>query len=364
MMKRGRSTMKVLKRGTIAALALIMVLLAACGNATDSSKPAAAGEGDKAAPPKANPILKVGYAKSVMSYPMTLLPELTDDLNVELSSFASGNDVLTALVSKSIDAAQITYLHYITAVGKDLDIVPISGQVNGGTDLLAHKSLGLETDDWEGFKKIIQDFKNNGKPFRIGASRGSAQDIQMRGEFKKNGIDPLTDVQIVNIPNFADHIVAIEKGEVEMVTTVEPIATQARLSGQAVHFTYPYNQAAGKLTNLIVTRSDVIKDRPEDLTSFVGGVVALLDKLDTDKEEWINVVNKYTPLDEETGKEALKNAYPDYKIHRESALAIVAMMKELNYIQSDVSEKVGNNIDYTFLSKVTGKTKEELGYND
>ncbi len=344
---------------------VMMLVLAACGNAgANQSENSEAGADAAATNSKPSPILKMGYAKSVMSYPMTLLPETTENLNVELSSFSSGNDVLTALVSKSIDVAQITYLHYITAMGKDLDIVPISGQVNGGTDILVEKSLGLEADDWDGLKKVIAEYKEQKKPFRVAASRGSAQDIQMRGEFLLHGIDPAKDIEIVNIPNFVDHIAAIERGEVEMVTTVEPVASQAKLNGTATHFTFPYNQAAGNLTNLIVTRSDVIKDRPADLEAFVGGVVTLLEKLDGDKQIWIDVVNKYTPLDEVTGAEALKNAYPDHKIHRESALAIVKMMLELDYIQKDVSEKVGANIDYTFLSKATGKAKEELGFND
>jgi len=354
----------MLKKGMLSSTALILILtllLTACGGTKTENTPSS----DGAAPAnKPSPIIKMGYAKSVMSYPMTLLPETTENLNVELSSFSSGNDVMTALVSKSIDVAQITYLHYINAMAKGLDIVPISGQVNGGTDILAHKSLGLEADDWDGLKKIIAEFKAQNKPFRVAASRGSAQDIQMRGQFLAQGIDPAKDIEIINISNFADHVVAIEKGEVEMVTTVEPNASQARLSGAATHFTHPYDQPAGKLTNLIVTRSDVIKDRPADLEALVGGIVTLLGKIDTDKKVWIDVVNKYTPLDEATGQEALKNAYPDYQIHRQSAMAIVEMMLELQYISDNVAEKVGSNIDYTFLEKVTGKSKEELGYND
>lgn len=340
----------------------LVMLLSACGNSeTTATKEISAEEPESEV---TVPILKMGYATSIMSYPMTLLPDYTENLEVELSSFSSGNDVMTALISKSIDVAQITYLHYITAMDKGLDIVPISGQVNGGTDMLIHKSLELEPDDWDGLKKLIAEYKEQGKTFRVAASRGSAQDIQMRGEFLLHGIDPMKDVEIINIANVSDHVTALERGEVEMTTSVEPVATMAKINGAAKHFAYPYNQDAGNLTNLIVTRSDVIEDRPKDLTAIVGGIVSVLDEIDSDKDLWIDVVNEYTTLDDETGSEALKNAYPDHKIHRESALAIVSMMQELNYIQSDVSDKVGANINYTFLSEVTGKPKEELGYND
>lgn len=351
----------------------MMILAAACGGGTNTGgtsatagAPAAAAKETPAVAekPKPAPILKMGYAKSIMSYPLTLLPETTNNLNVELSSFSSANDVLTALISKSLDTAQITYLHYINAMAKGLDVVAISGQVNGGTDILVQKQLGLKENDWEGLKSAIAKLKAEGQTFKIGASRGSAQDIQLRGELVLNGIDPMKDVEFTNIANFADHVAAIGRGEVHMVATVEPVASQAKLSGEASHFTYPYNQAAGKLTNLIVTRSDVIKDRPNDLKAFVGGVVTLLDKIAAEKQVWIDTVNKYTPLDEKTGAEALGNAYPDHKIYRGSAQAIVSMMMELNYIQTDVKEKVGTNIDYTFLQHATGKTKEELGFND
>ncbi len=49
-------------------------------------------------------------------------------VEVEATGFNSGNDVLTALVSKSIDVAQVTYLHYITALDKGFDVVAVSGQ--------------------------------------------------------------------------------------------------------------------------------------------------------------------------------------------------------------------------------------------
>ncbi len=305
-----------------------------------------------------------GYATSVMSYPMTLLPEYTEEVDVELTSFSSGNDVMTALVSGSLDVAQITYLHYIRAMESGFDIVAISGQVNGGTEILIKNDLDLAEDDWEGLKAIIEESKANGQPFRLATSRGSAQDIQIRAELRLNGIDPNKDIEIINISNTSDHVTALERGEIEMVATVEPVATMAIEKGSAKHFTFPYNQDAGKLTNLIVTRSDVIEEKPEVVEAVVGGIVEVIEKIDEDHDLWIEVVNEHTPLEAETGAKVLNNAFPDYKVHREAALSIVGMMLDLGYIQKDVSELVDENIDYQFLEKVTGKSKEELGYNE
>jgi len=250
----------------------------------------------------------------------------------------------------------------VTGLDKGMDLVAISGQVNGGSELLVNKDMVLEADDWVALKKMIADYKAQGKTFRIAASRGNAQDLHMRGEMLKNGINPTKDVQFVNIPNPADHQAALQRNEVELIGTVEPFASQIRLNGVGKHFNFPYDQAAGKLTNLIVTRSDVIKEKPEAVKQTVAAVVMLVDALNKDKQAWVDSIVKGTGLDRTIATEALKNAYPDYNMYRAATLAIADMMRDLKYISRDVTADIDKNMNYTFLTAATGKTPKELGY--
>ena len=311
---------------------------------------------------QAKPQVKMAYAKCAHCLSMAMVPGLAKGVEIEAINFTSGNDALTALVSKSVDIAQVTYLHFVTGLDKGMDLVAISGQVNGGSELLVGKDMALEANDWAGLKKIIADYKAQGKQFRIAASRGNAQDLHMRGEMLKNGINPTKDVQFVNIPNPADHQAALQRGEVELIGTVEPFASQIRINGVGKHFNFPYSQAAGKLTNLIVTRSDVIKDKPEAVKQTVAAVVLLVDQLNKDKQAWVDSIVKGTGLDKNIATEALKNAYPDYNMYRAATLAIADMMRELKYISRDVTADIDKNMNYTFLTAVTGKTPKELGY--
>lgn len=306
--------------------------------------------------------VKIGFAKCAHCLPMALTPELAKGIEIEAINFNSGNDVLTALVSKSIDVAQVTYLHYVTALDKGFDVVAISGQVNGGSEIVVAGGLNLKPGDWDGLKALISQRKQKGEPLKVAASRGNAQDIHMRGAFQKHGIDVNKEVQFINIPNPSDHAAALQRGEVDLICTVEPFASQIRQTGVGKSFALPYDQAAGNLTNLIVTRSDVIAERPKAVEATVAAVVALVDKLNTDKTVWVSVINKYTGLDKAVAAEALKNAFPDYAIHRASTLAIAGMMRDLKYISHDVSADVEKNIDYRFLEAATGKPKSELGY--
>src|SRR5262249_15750762 len=136
------------------------------------------------------PTLTLGFAKCGHCMPMGLMPELSDKLTIEVTNFTSGNDVLTALVSKSIDVAQITYLHYVAALDKGFDVVAISGQVNAGLEIVVQRGLNQKESDWVGFKALVGERKAAGKPLKVAASRGSAQDIHLRGELLLNGIDP------------------------------------------------------------------------------------------------------------------------------------------------------------------------------
>ena len=309
-----------------------------------------------------NPKVKLAYAKCAHCLSMAMVPGLAQGVDIEAINFTSGNDALTALVSKSVDIAQVTYLHYVTGLDKGMDLVAISGQVNGGSELVVAADSPLKADDWAGLKKMIEDYKAQGKPFRIAASRGNAQDLHMRGEFLKYGINPAKDVQFVNIPNPADHQAALQRGEVELIGTVEPFATQIRVNGVGKHFNFPYDQAAGNLTNLIVTRSDVIASQPVAVQQTVTAVVSLVGSLKKDKQAWIASIVKGTGLDPKIAAGALDNAFPDYDMHRASTLAIADMMKELKYISRDVSADITKNMNYSFLEKATAKTAKDLGY--
>lgn len=313
---------------------------------------------------QAQDAIKLGYAKCAHCTPLALTPQNADASKVKLEAtgFNTGNDVLTALLSKSIDVAQVTYLHYATALDKGFDVVAISGQINGGSQILVGNDVPVGENDWAGLKKVIAEYKAQGKPFRVAASRGNAQDIHMRGAFAKQGIDINKDVQFINIPNPSDHVQALRRGEVELICSVDPFATQIREVKAAKFFTYPYDQAAGKLTNLIVTRSDVIASKPKAVEETVRSIIKVNDLMTKDKGLFIDTIQKVTGLDKAIATGAASNLYPDYQIHRASAVAIAQMMRDLKYINTDVTAAVEKNIDYRFLEAATGKPKSQLGY--
>lgn len=308
------------------------------------------------------PTISLGFAKCAHCTAMALTPDFAKGVDIKATPFTTGTDVLTALVTKNIDVAQVTYLHYVIALDKGFDVVAISGQVSGGSALVVGNDLPVTPNDWTSLKKAIADYKGAGKPFRVAASRGNAQDIHMRGAFAKQGIDINKDVTFVNIPNPSDHLQALRRGEVELICTVEPFATQILQAGAGKMFGTPYDQAAGNLTNVILTRPDVIIAKPKELEATVRAIVATDEHIAKDRAAFSAVVTKITGLDKKIADEAVKNLDPDPKLYRSRTVAIAAMMRDLKYVNSDVTAEVEKRMDYRFLETATGKSKSELGF--
>lgn len=310
--------------------------------------------------------VNVGYGTCAHCLTMALTPKFGRGVTINLVKFNSSNDAFTALIGGSIDVAQVTYLHFIRALDQGIPVVAISGHVNGGSEVLTNKSLGLKANDWDALRSVVAQDKKAGKLFRIGASRGNAQDIHWRGEFKAHGIDPDSDVEFVNIADAADDLAALQRGEIDAVSSVEPFASQIRLAHAANHFSFPYDQAAGKLTSLIVVKPDYAQQHPGEVQAVVAAMVGMVDDLKSSqgKAEWLDLIKHNTALDQTIAKSALQNEYPDYDIHFKQMLAMERMMRAVNYIEHDVSaSEIASHVDYSFLAKATGKPKEQLGYS-
>src|SRR6185295_15430797 len=102
------------------------------------------------------PKIKLGFAKCAHCLPMSLTPGLAKGVEIEATGFNSGNDVLTALVSKSID------------------VVAVSGQINGGSECISSNKLALAGEDWAAFKALVAKSKAGGQPLKVAASGGNA----------------------------------------------------------------------------------------------------------------------------------------------------------------------------------------------
>jgi ABC-type nitrate/sulfonate/bicarbonate transport system substrate-binding protein len=335
----------------IAAAAATGILLSGCAATTAGSSSSASEKTITIASPQCAHCLA-----------MALLPDQIKGYKVEYQNFSKLSDLEAGLASGRIDVGQIDYTGLVAVISQGLPIIAISGEVNGGSDLLVSPSLKVKTGDWASFKSLVVSRKVDGKPLTIASQFGSVQDIELRLELPKEGVK-VSDVNIVNT-TYEGMAQALHSGSVDAAAAVQPFAAAIIEGGFGKHFDFPYDQAAGNLTNVVVVSQRYAKDDPAAVAAITKGMVGLVAHLKTKsgKAEWSKVVQKYTNTSAPVVESALSQLTPDLKIPMSQVKAIAASMYSQGLLSKPVSDaQLSANIDYAPLAKATGKSAAELG---
>ena len=181
-------------------------------------------------------------------------------LDIDFVTFKGGSEVAPALINGNIDVAQGVVAHPIKLLEKGLKTkILVLTQTT--------PTFVLEMAPRHAAIKDVADFR--GKNFKIAiARRGSDSDMMMRAVLAWKKLDPERDVTLIQIPSYANHLTALERGEVDGGMILEPFATQAEKRGIAVPLVdFAAGQGPEELhdrpwTSLYVTESFYSERRP------------------------------------------------------------------------------------------------------
>lgn len=335
------------------ALLAVGVGLAACGSSPSSTSSAGAAE----------PTLTYGSPECGQCLAMSLLPSQIHGYRLSYSTFANSSDAATAVASGHIDFAQITYTNFPTLVSKGVDVVATSGEVNGGSDFVVSPSLHLAPDDWSALKSIIAKDKAAGHPFTIASYFGTIQDIELRLLLDEYGIDPSTDVDIVNVP-YPGMAQAMHSGSVQAAAPVQPFGREITSDGFGTHFSYMNHQPAGDLTNLVVFNGQFAKTHPGAVLAVDKAMVGLVAYLRTSrgKSAWVDAIERYTNLSSSIILPIMDQFPPDISMSLTKIEQISTAMYADHLLSSPLSTAaLRSHIDYRDLAKAAGTTPAAVG---
>jgi ABC-type nitrate/sulfonate/bicarbonate transport system substrate-binding protein len=197
---------------------IVALGLAACGGGDDNKTPAA---GSSAAPVAVN-IGAVGNMSTVALY--TAIENgtfLKYGIRAKLQVFANGAAVSKALQAGTVQATSSANTTVTTTVAGGTDVVyfaPILGDATVPYDdrsvaIVASKASGITAADPKSFiGKKVGDFV------------GGTGDDYLKTYLTKHGVDP-SKVKIINLA-LGNQQVALQKNEVDAISTAEPYGTQ------------------------------------------------------------------------------------------------------------------------------------------
>jgi sulfonate transport system substrate-binding protein len=330
--------MTILRRLAAAVLACgLLAAVAACGSGGGSTD-----------------TIRVGTVPALLWAGWTATPDAMSDADsntkVELVTFRSSADVFVALQTGDIQMATMGMNVAATGLEKnDVPVTMVAGVSPGRSQLLVRGGSGIA--GWS-------DMRGR----RIGIIRGSTDELIFRIALAHNGIDMDKDTQVTTMQAPADLLLALRNGDVDAVVTYQPNTAQAE--SQGVASAPPALNAQliewASVPTDVWARDELIAQRPDAVQDIVNSYVGVT-RTFTDKETWVDTAMKYQSGDPVLLAKALENSEPWWRMDATAHRDMVANMQRFGALQTDVGQKLVDRIDYSFLTKATGQTPEQLG---
>lgn len=298
-------------------------------------------------------------------------------VSIEMTSFGRGLDGMIALQKGDIQAASIlvNFFHLCMGLSRDIDLTVVSGAAHRLISLLVSPSIvPADQIDAENMACIGDKPWELLRGKRVGTARGSQPEFALRLYLQANGLDPQRDIEFVDLKSNADQALALQQGSIDAAAIIEPVATRARLEGYALLLAHPWRTVDFvKLNSPLMVRTGLIKDDPDLVQALVDAHVKSIDYYSGDPATWTTDTAATTLIDKNVLDHVMNpaalgldpqfwhNIEVSYQMPLASILELARISFENGLVEKDVSDLVAQRIDYSFLEKATGKSRQELG---
>jgi ABC-type nitrate/sulfonate/bicarbonate transport system substrate-binding protein len=293
--------------------------------------------------------LTLGWVKSTTNLAAFASPEFAGKkgLKIESVNFNTAVDISTAMVSGDLNIGLLTPIHLLRSIETKLDFVQICGNSRVDSTIVASKKLELSSGDWAGLKRLVAQRK-----LRIASSRGSINDLLGIAQLAKNGITPNKDVEISNIPSFAQHPQALRSGDFDMVITIEPLASISIIEGIGTLFSRPHEVEAGPVKTIYVVRRDWLAKNRDKAQAFVGALNEAARHLAADKDAELQAAIKVTGLSPEVLRLALSINQYDLRNGVRQMEEVASIAAQRQYTSRNIAPELASHVDDQFVKAI------------
>ena len=218
--------------------------------------------------------LAVGGQVALYYLPLSISERLglfkQEGLDVEISDFAGGAKALQALVGGSADVVAGAFEHTINMQAKKQPIRAVVLQASYSSIVL------VMPKDKAAKYKSPRDLKG----LKIGVTApGSSTNMFVNNLLAKEGLKP-NEVAIVGVGAAAGAVAAMEKGEIDAMSNLDPVITQLESTGKFVAVADSRTEKGMKdiyggdyLASCIYANEDFVKKNPNTTQAVVNAMV-------------------------------------------------------------------------------------------
>lgn len=285
-------------RSMVGAVALLMaVALTGCNSAGNG--PAQVSGEDIPAKPEAGTFTMgiepwLGYGAWWIAEDQKMFTD--QGLDTKITNFSEDSQINSALASGKIDAANIathTAMKMIES-GIPITAVLLEDQSEAADAIIAKKGISS-----------IKELKGQ----KVAYEEGTTSEILLSYALKKNGLS-LSDIEKVPMP--ASNVgTALLAGKVDIGVTYEPYLSDVKAKGEA-DLLFTAGEDPGLVSDVLVVRNDVIKERPGQVLAMVKTWGKASDHLADNPKEGQAIIAKNVGA----SAASLKSAFDGVKIYQ------------------------------------------------
>jgi len=319
----------------ILALALLAGIIAAgCNTRADTPKP-----------------VRITVARSVSGIPLWGIGPFAEASGFRVEYIPAGtNAEMQRNLQSGVEIGTLGYQSPAVMAEQNVTNVKIvAGEQLGGQNLVMRK--GVELNSWKDLE---------GK--RLGRPPGSYVAILFTLAAKENGVD-LSRVSLLNTTSAGPaELQALKSGDLDGLVLWSPVIDRAVVEGYAY---YPaccdigQTEKYGGGNQILAANTDFLKDR-ETAVKFLKAYADSLEFYVKNPEKAVRLITEYTGVSKEVIAEAWKHGIWDVRADVRTMINVASQGPVFGFSKSDVSAKVPNYVDMSYLSAATGKPADQL----
>jgi len=319
----------------ILALALLAGIIAAgCNTRADTPKP-----------------VRITVARSVSGIPLWGIGPFAEAAGFRVEYIPAGtNAEMQRNLQSGVEIGTLGYQSPAVMAEQNVTNVKIvAGEQLGGQNLIMRK--GVDLNSWKDLE---------GK--RLGRPPGSYVAILFTLAAKENGVD-LSRVSLLNTTSAGPaELQALKSGDLDGLVLWSPVIDRAVVEGYAY---YPaccdigQTEKYGGGNQILAANTDFLKDR-ETAVKFLKAYADSLEFYVKNPEKAIRLITEYTGVTKEVIAEAWKHGIWDVRADVRTMINVASQGPVFGFSKSDVSAKVPDYVDMSYLSAATGKPVDQL----
>ena len=312
----------------------------------------------QAKPEKSKVTLGVGGKPLLYYLPLTIAERKgyfkEEGLDVEINDFGGGAKSLQALIGGSVDVVTGAYEHTIRMQAKGQDVRAIAELGRFPAIVIAVKK------DKAGQVKSAADFKG----LKIGVTApGSSTALTAQYAMVKAGLKP-SDAAIIGIGSGASGVAAMQKGEIDVISHLDPVIAKLEADGDIVVLIDTRTEAGTRAlfggsnpAATLYSKKDFIDANPGTTQALVNAFMKSLKWLQTAKPQDVadTVPPEYHLGDKALYLKAVQNSLESYSrtgiVPAEGMASVMDMLKQLDPELKDAKVDLAATFDDRFVKK-------------